>query len=319
MVISAPRIEEATAADIAALSALRIQMGWSHATDLLAAILGWPGSRVFIIRDGELANLTGDPAQRPAVATIATAAPPLGVIGSVMVRPDYQRSGLGRIIMEHAVEWLRLQSARRIFLDATPAGRPLYRRLGFVDLTSSWYTRAPLATIDRTSLRMAASTVGRVVAADVEELPRLAALDRNAYGGDRLGLLAALTRQANHNLLIAEAADGAPLGYIMTRPSDLKLEGLRVGPLVAHDDETAAALLAAALDHPATPSTGALIASVVGESPRALAFFKRYGAPPIEDDLVMRLDVPTADDLLNSMPDDGVRAQAYCLLAPMVF
>jgi GNAT superfamily N-acetyltransferase len=303
------------------LSALRIQMGWSHATDLLTAILGWSGSRVFVIRDGELANLSGALAQRPAVATIATAAPPLGVVGSVMVRPEYQRSGLGRVIMEHTLEWLKVHGARRIFLDATPAGRPLYRRLGFVDITSSWYTRAPLDSIDRASLRMAAaaSTVARVVAADAEALPRLATLDRNAYGGDRLGLLAAMTRQANHGLLIAEAADGAPLGYIMTRPSDLKLEGLRIGPLVAHDNESAAALLAAALEHPATPPTGALIASVVGESPRALAFFKRYGAPPIEDDLVMRLNLPVADDVLSASPDEGIRANTYCLLAPMVF
>lgn len=322
-VISAPRIEEATQADIAALSALRIQMGWSHAADLLAAILDWSGSRIFVIREGELANLGGEFARRPAVVTIATAAPPLGVIGSVIVRPEYQRGGLGRVIMEHALNWLKREGARQIFLDATPAGRPLYRRLGFTDVTSSWYTRAPLEAIDRAALRALASggAAARIVAADAEALPRLAALDRHAYGGARLGLLAALTRQANHGLLIAETAAGAPLGYVMTRPSDLKLEGLRVGPLVAHDDETAAALLAAILERTDTPPSGALIASVVGESPRALSLFRRIGAPPIEDDLVMRLDVPGVADAeaAEQASDDGVRAEAYALLAPMVF
>jgi GNAT superfamily N-acetyltransferase len=325
-VIGAPRIEEAKNADIAAISIMRRQMNWSRASDLLQAIQRWPGGRIFIIREGELANVSGEAAQRPAVVTVAAATPPIGVIGSVMVSPAFQRGGLGRIIMEHALDWLKLQGARQVYLDATPAGRPLYRRLGFVDGASSWYTRAPLATLDRAALRALAAdgAPARVIKVGVKvgvaALSRLAALDRRAFGGDRLGLLTEMARQENHNLLIAERADGAPLGYLMARVPEPPLEGVRIGPLVAHNDATAAALLSAVLEREHAPQTGAFIASIAGDNPRALALFKNFGATPIEDDLIMRLDLLAMGNGAPEPPrDDGTRASAYCWLAPMVF
>ncbi|HEX9035785.1 MAG TPA: GNAT family N-acetyltransferase [Ktedonobacterales bacterium] len=320
--IGAPRIEEATPADLAALGAIRRQMGWSRSEDLLDAIVRWSGGRIFVIREGELAAISGEVAHRPAVATVATASPPVGVIGSVMVRPEFQRGGLGRAIMEHAISWLERQGARHIFLDATPAGRPLYRRLGFVDVTSSWYTRAPLASLDSDALgRVAAcGNVARVVGASADALPRLAALDRIAYGGDRLGLIDALARQDGHELLIAETATGEPLGFLMLRPSEPPLGGVRLGPLVAHNDATAAALMVHALAKESDARAGALIASINGDNPRALALFNKVGATPIEDDLIMRLEAPKLSATTDGPGEDsGKRASVYCWLAPMVF
>lgn len=322
IVIGAPRIEEAAHADITALGDLRHQMDWSRSHDLLTAIERWPGGRIFIIRAGELASLSGEVARLPAAATVAIAAPPVGVIGNVVVRPEFQRGGIGRAIMTHALSWLERQGARNVYLDATPAGRPLYRRLGFVDVTSSWYTRAPLAALDHDLLRARAAggNVARVVAANVDALIRLAPLDRAAFGGDRMGLLDLLLRQANHELLVAEAPAGAPLGFLMTRPPEPPLSGARIGPLVARDDATAAALLAHALEGAGAPTTGSLIASINGDNPRALALFASIGASPIEDDLIMRLDLPFApNEAPAPVESDATQARAYCWLAPMVF
>jgi GNAT superfamily N-acetyltransferase len=325
-VIGAPLIEEATSADIEALSRLRQRMGWPRSVDLLRAIERWPGGRIFVIREGEFAPVTDETARRPVVATAATAAPPVGVIGSVMVRPEFQKGGLGRLIMEHALEWLAREGVRHVYLDATPAGRPLYRRLGFVDVTSSWYARAPQTSLDLDALRALAErdVAARVVLADAGDLPRIAALDRLAFGGDRLGLLDQLARMAGHGLLIAEAEDGAARGFLMTRPPEPPQAGVRIGPLVASDDATAAALLLAALEREEPLEGRLLSASIAGDNPRALALFDTIGAAPVEDDLIMRLDLPSAapDDLAppaESAPAEGERPQVYCWLAPMVF
>ncbi|HEU0025823.1 MAG TPA: GNAT family N-acetyltransferase [Ktedonobacterales bacterium] len=326
--IGAPLIEEATTADIEALGRLRHQMNWSRSEELLGAILRWRGGRIFVIRAGELSAATGEAAARPAAAIVVTAAPPIGVIGSVMVRPEFQRAGLGRAIMEHSLTWLTREGVRRVYLDATPAGRPLYRRLGFVDIASSWYTRSWQTAINMDALRSLARSgkiarVTAVTAVGAEGLPRIAALDQLAYGGDRLDLLDQLARLAGNDLLIAESADGAALGYLMTRPPESPVKGMRVGPLVASDDATAAALLAAALEREGPPESRILSATIAGDNPRALALFDTIGAAPIEDDLIMRLDFPGAPGdgatPVESELDGAQRPRVYCWLAPMVF
>lgn len=323
--IGAPLIEEATSADIETLGRLRHQMGWAQSADLLRAIERWRGGRIFIIRERELAAVTGEAGARPAVATVVTAAPPVGVIGSVMVRPEFQRGGLGRVIMEHSLAWLEREGVRHVYLDATPAGRPLYRRLGFVDVASSWYTHPPQTALDLDLLRSLAKKgdVARVIWAGANALPRVAALDQRAFGGDRFALLDLLARVASHELLIAESADGAALGYLMTHPLEPPLEGLRIGPLVASDDATTAALLAHALEREGPPEGRILSASIAGDNPRALALFDTIGATPVEDDLIMRLDFPDAPGdgatPMERTPDGEERPRVYCWLAPMVF
>lgn len=317
----APRIEEATEADIAALGELRHMMDWSRGIDLLTAIQDWDGGRIFIIRAGELASLTGEAARIPVAATVAIAAPPVGVIGNVVVRPEYQRGGLGRLLMEHALAWLGSRGARQVSLDASAAGRPLYRRLGFTDVTSSWYTRAPLATLDRAALRRLAESgnVARIVSGSGESAPRIARLDRAAFGGARVGLLRQLVSQPNHSLLIAEDAESEPLGYLITRPPEPPLSGARIGPLVARDPGVAAKLLAHVVER--TDASGALIASIAGDNPRALALFRAIDATPVEDDLIMRLDLPSAPASPEPAraSDSGERPNVYCWLSPMVF
>ena len=52
-------------------------------------------------------------------------------IGMVLVDKDFRGRGAGKILMTHLLE--KLQRFKSIKLDATPAGQPLYAKLGFVD------------------------------------------------------------------------------------------------------------------------------------------------------------------------------------------
>lgn len=320
--IGAPQVEEAASADVEALARLRRQFDWSYSLDLLTAVHGWRGGRLFVIREGALGPTSTATAHHVAVATAAIAAPPVGVIGSVMVRPEFQKGGLGRAIMEHALTWLARSGVRRVYLDATPAGRPLYRRLGFEDMTSSWYTRTPRQALNHDALRDLArrSVVTRVSEASAPSLRLIATLDRQAYDGDRLGLLERLMLMDRHVLLIAEGPDGAALGYAMTRPAEAPMAGVRVGPLVAGDDATAAALIAHIMERDHARDDGLFSASIAGDNPHALALFRTIGATPVEDDLIMRLDMPGADageEFPKATEAHGARV--YCWLAPMVF
>lgn len=331
IVIATPRIELATFADLETLGTLRERQGWRPNSDLLAALLAWDGARTLVIRARGLVT-PGDEAVASATALVAGA---IGVIGSVVVAERYQRRGLGRVLMQHALAWQRQRGARAVLLDATEAGRPLYSRLGFVSTgVYSWYAYAPLARVERSPLRTwGAGMVPRLETA--EALPRLAALDAAAFGGDRIGLLACLMQaQASWLYTVADAA-GRLAGYLLARPFGPAPADLRVGPWVAREPAAAAALLDAALDdaapwraavtlpHAAAPM---LHATLPGTSGTALALLRAAAIDLIQDDLIMQLDLDTGD----TAPAGGARAPVpravaphpewtYAWLAPMTF
>ena len=59
---------------------------------------------------------------------------PLGreaYILNVYTRPEARRLGLARALMERLIEEARASGVRRIWLRASPAGRPLYEDMGF--------------------------------------------------------------------------------------------------------------------------------------------------------------------------------------------
>ena len=49
-----------------------------------------------------------------------------------MVHPDHRGGGIGRRLMEQALEHLSGRRVVSMKLDATPAGKPLYEKLGFI-------------------------------------------------------------------------------------------------------------------------------------------------------------------------------------------
>jgi len=331
-VIAAPQIERATLADLEALARLRAAMDWNRSDPLLKATLTWEHGRIFVIRAGAFTPVRGAKAQTPVATTSAIAAGQIGVIGNVAVRPELQRRGLARLLTTHAIAWQRAQGVRAISLDATPAGRPLYRTLGFMDVAASWYVQASLRDLHYERLSALAEAMV-ADAAPADALPRVAALDREAFGGDRLGLLHALAEQDVFTLYVAhDSRDPAqrPLGYALARRMESPIVGVRIGPLIAPNDAVAAALTLAACRagrerQPAAFASGVsqLIASC-GDTPTARAFFTQIGAPPTDDDLVMRLSLesaepPQASDDGRHAADNNERPSVYSWVSPMLF
>lgn len=331
-VIATPRVSAATPDDLRELGSLREEQGWQRNEALLGAIVAWEHGRIFVVRESALETAHATPHAGPhgsshaIVATTAVvAAGAVGAVGNVIVRSDARRRGLARLVVTTALEWMRERGVRYAHLDATQDGRPLYRSLGFVEVTPSWFAHAPLPDIDMAALRARGGDL-RARLAGASELPRYAALDRAAYGGDRLGLLTLVLAGAHAWLYVCDDRAGAPAGYLLLRGLEAPYVGVRAGPWVATDEDTAAALLRAAFDAAApwrrwlgsrAEGEADVFLSPPGTNPRALALLEAAGVRVVQDDVVMQLSL--AQPGAPPQPAMPRPDWQYAWLAPMVF
>jgi predicted N-acetyltransferase YhbS len=166
-----------------------------------------------------------------ATTTATTYGRELAWIGMVLVDPEYRRLGIATRLMHCALEYLSKAGVTTVKLDATPAGSPVYEKLGFQieSLIERW--------------EGIASTQGRTVTCSpLDARTRVEALDldRLAFGANRSRLIESLIEDSFVPPLIATAANGKVSGYVLGRRGTAASYG---GPLVANDVNTAAQLL----------------------------------------------------------------------------
>src|SRR6267154_4381650 len=70
-------------------------------------------------------------------------------IGMVLVDPQYRKQGIGTQLLNKTIEHLDHANISTIKLDATPLGKPLYAKLGFVNEfeIERWVLKRPPGTI----------------------------------------------------------------------------------------------------------------------------------------------------------------------------
>lgn len=154
----------------------------------------------------------------------------VGWIAMMLVEPEMRGRGIGRRLMDHALQYLAASGARSIRLDATPLGQPLYESLGFVaeatilrhagrpELTAGESPREPLA---------------------LGSLDEIAALDREACGIDRRRLLDHYSREDPTAFRIVRET-GRLRGYAWSRPG---CRARQIGPCISDGDDDAAETL----------------------------------------------------------------------------
>ena len=157
----------------------------------------------------------------------------LAVIGMMMVDPAEARQGHGGRILEALLE---RADGIPVMLYATEEGRGLYERHGFeaTDEVVTYIGRlSHVPALQRTIWR-----------AGVEALDELGDYDSAIIGADRRGLLTPWIEK-NVKCVVAYGEYGAISGYAMVwKNEDL----CHVGPVLADNDASARALIAAALE-----------------------------------------------------------------------
>jgi hypothetical protein len=147
----------------------------------------------------------------------------------MIVHPTARRRGIGAALMTRALDHLDAAGVSCVKLDATPAGLPLYHRLGFQEevLFERWMGVA-------TAIRSLDPAL-----AEQASLDPVLPLDRAAFGADRSVLLAMLDADGLAACVVRESEPHVE-GYALARAGRI---ATYLGPIVSTDRTLAARLL----------------------------------------------------------------------------
>lgn len=199
--------------------------GWNQLEEDWATFLEFnPGGSRLAEKDGQV------------VGTVATLrfGDRFSWLSMVLVDPAARREGIGTRLLYEGLALLENESCIR--LDATPAGRELYRQYGFAD-------EYPITRLTTTaSVTRNASEKGLVRRMTEQDLPAIFARDHGTFGADREPLLRSLFARSPE---YAWVADGPEIqGYCFGRPGFLYEQ---LGPIIAENETVARDLLSQCL------------------------------------------------------------------------
>lgn len=150
-------------------------------------------------------------------------------IGMVLVDPAFRGRGIGTRLLEVAIEHLDGIGVATQKLDATPQGKPIYEKLGFVTEYE----------LDRWVLRREPAMAPALSSNAVPDLDKIIETDREVFGADRSELLRSLHADAPDFTLTIELESGL-IGYALGRGGS---RADHLGPWMAWDEPTARELL----------------------------------------------------------------------------
>jgi GNAT superfamily N-acetyltransferase len=154
-------------------------------------------------------------------------------IGMVLVDPDFRNQGIGTQLLHKTIEYLDHFNIPTMKLDATPLGKPLYAKLGFVTEyeVERWILKRSVfpTSTTRSELNQIAPT----------QLIEILELDKKIFGADRSFLLRSLQEQSPE-FATASWSNGAPQAYSFGRPG---LFADHLGPWMASSNTSAEDLL----------------------------------------------------------------------------
>jgi GNAT superfamily N-acetyltransferase len=211
--------------DVPGAFALSTEAGWNQTAE------DWP----LLVRLGRGFGATGPEGRLVATALALPYPSSFGWIGMVIVHGPFRRRGLATRLLDRSIADL-LDRGLVPFLDATPAGQPVYQRMGFrpVDALTRWRGAGGGPPADPLS--------------PLRDIGDIAELDRLAFGADRSAVLGDLLGRAGAVSLRDHAGDG----YLLARTGRT---ATYIGPVVARETASARRLLEAGLAATSGPVT----------------------------------------------------------------
>ena len=224
-------VDSLTTADVPDAMGLSTQAGWNQVPADWHRLLDLEPAGCFAGRvDGDLV----------ATGTLVTYDGAVGWIGMILVDEAHRRQGYGTAIFDRVVEHADERNVAA-GLDATDAGREVYRKRDFVDVTPIERWCGELSAADPPD-GPSTSHVGEVSVEDGDRVDAVCEFDRQSVGVDRGELVRHLFGEDRTTVL---AAGEEIRGYAVVRPGR---EHDHLGPLVASSRAGAEALVAGAAD-----------------------------------------------------------------------
>lgn len=208
-------------------------------------------------------------------------------VSMVLVLPDQRRQGHASRLLRTALADLEARGLLPV-LDATPAGREVYRHEGFGD-------RWGFSRLSAKNLLLQGNGKG-VRALGESDWRWILELDRAAFGASREALLRALAKRLPDAALVAEERKGFVLGR------DGR-EARQIGPVVARDEQTAMALLLEAVSAVEPP----VYLDVAGHAPALREWLEARG---------FSFQRPFTRMVRGAEPAPGEERLVYCVAGP---
>lgn len=155
-------------------------------------------------------------------------------IGMVLVDRNYRGKGISKLLLNALID--KLGTCQSIKLDATPAGKKVYDKLGFAG-------EYDIVRMTTRKLRSPASVIGAAVELEgltADKLKGVVAYDEQVFGVNRGKVVHNLAGRHRAKACCFTGA-GDVAGYVLSRPG---CHYTQVGPLVAATQAHARALLA---------------------------------------------------------------------------
>jgi GNAT superfamily N-acetyltransferase len=150
-------------------------------------------------------------------------------IGMVLVDPEHRGRGLGTGLLQKTIEYLDGRGVPTMKLDATPQGKPIYEKLGFI----------PEYEIERWVLHREPVPQVALKPSPIPDIDLILELDCDVFGADRGDLLRSLHLDAPDFTLAVEL-QGQIVGYALGRGGS---RADHLGPWMSWDEPTAWELL----------------------------------------------------------------------------
>lgn len=212
-------LRDVSSSDAAACHNLSQQVDWPHCPDDWEMLIGLGRGVIAAVNEKIVASALWWPC-----------GPSYASLGMIIDSPAQQRGEIGERLM---AALLRQTRARGLSLNATAAGEPLYRKLGF-SVSSEVHQYEGIVRTGADCLLPAGYKLRR---GSGDDLPTIAYLDEKATGLSRKHLLKTLLTLGDAVVLERGIT---PVGYAFMRPFG---GGYVVGPVIADRVGTAKLLL----------------------------------------------------------------------------
>jgi ribosomal protein S18 acetylase RimI-like enzyme len=255
--IEAVPIRPLGVSDLDAAQRLCLEVGWNQVES------DW---RIFLDL-GHLYGIDGPDGVLRATGATLPLGREFGWISMIIVTAAARSRGIAAQLVLHGLEDLASQGLVP-GLDATPAGRDLYARLGFRD---TW----PVTRLVRPGTGRGRGAPVPIApelrAATVDDLEALAALDQRAFGAERRAVLAGLIERAPQLAVVGWTPAAA--GFLLGR---FGRTSTHLGPVVASDPAVALSMIDYALGR----GPGPIVLDLVDVRPGLRAALEGRGFAP---------------------------------------